>query len=52
MRDRNFLLLILVFTVFLNACNTENQQANGNDSSYIEGSYLGQKFPGLIGVVA
>jgi len=47
MRTNNFIILILVFALFLNACNTKNQKANDNDSPSIESSYFGQKPPGL-----
>ena len=48
MRPINFIILILVITLFLNACNTKNPKANHNNSSAIETTYFGQKPPGLI----
>lgn len=48
MRPINFIILILVITLILNACNTKNPKANHNDSSAIETTYFGQKPPGLI----
>ena len=47
MRNYYFIFLILVFTLFLNACNTKNQKAKDSDSLTTEASYLGQKPPGL-----
>lgn len=48
-----YFILILVFALFLNACNTKKQSAEDNDSppdSYrdIEIAYFGEKPPGLI----
>jgi len=43
-----YFILILVFALFLNACNTKNQKSKGSDSPIIENPYLGQKPPGLI----
>lgn len=48
MRTNNFIILILVFSLFLNSCNTKNQKANDNDSPKIETAYFGEKPPGLI----
>lgn len=47
MRDYNLIILILVFTLFLNACNTKNQKAKDNDFPILENRYFGQKPPGL-----
>ncbi|OUR91937.1 hypothetical protein A9Q87_09040 [Flavobacteriales bacterium 34_180_T64] len=41
-------ILILIMVLLLNACNTNNQKANNNDSPTIETAYFGQKPPGLI----
>ena len=41
-----YFILILVFTLLLNACNTNKQKAKDNNLSIIENSYLGQKPPG------
>lgn len=48
MRTNNFIILILVFALFLSACNTKKQKANDNDSPTIETAYFGEKPPGLI----
>ncbi|WP_199726258.1 hypothetical protein [Aquimarina sp. BL5] len=41
-------LLVLVFTLFLNACNTKTQNSNNNNnSSTKEKKYFDQKPPGL-----
>ncbi|WP_254514266.1 hypothetical protein [Aquimarina sp. EL_43] len=48
MRNYNSILLMFVFTLFLNACNTKNQKAKDNDTHPpVKDSYLGQKPPGL-----
>jgi len=47
MKNYYFKFLILVFALFLNACNTKNQKAKDSDSLTTEASYLGQKPPGL-----
>ncbi len=41
-------ILILVFALFLNACNTKKHNSKDSDSPTTEGAYLGQKPPGLI----
>lgn len=41
-------ILILVFALFLNACNTKKQSTKDNDAQILEKTYLGQKPPGLI----
>ena len=41
-------ILILVFALFLNACNTKKQNAKDSDSLTIETAYFGEKAPGLI----
>ncbi len=41
-------ILILVFALFLSACNTKKQHSKDSESSVIESPYLGQKPPGLI----
>ena len=48
MRNNNFIFLILVFAMVLNACNTKNQKVKDNDSTITKGIYFGQKPPGLI----
>jgi len=48
MRNYYFIFLILVFALFLNACNTKNQNSKDNDSPTIETDYFGEKPPGLI----
>jgi len=47
MRIKHYLILILVFAVFLNACATKKQKTEESESSVITSSYLGQKPPGL-----
>jgi hypothetical protein len=42
-----YFILIFVFTLFLNACNTKKQDSKDSNSPTIENSYLGQKPPGL-----
>ena len=41
-----YFILILVFALLLNACNTNKQKVKDSNSSIIENSYLGQKPPG------
>ncbi len=41
-----YFILILVFALFLNACNTKKQNPKDSDSPTIEDLYLGQKPPG------
>ena len=48
MKNSYFILLILVFTLFLNACNTKKQNSKDSDSPTIESPYFGQNPPGLI----
>ena len=48
MRNYYFIFLILVFALFLNACNTKKQSAKDSDLSTAENAYLGQKPLGLI----
>ncbi|WP_109853178.1 PD40 domain-containing protein [Aquimarina sp. AU58] len=48
MRNYNFIFLTLVFALLLNACNTKKQNKNNSDSLTTEGTYFGQKPPGLI----
>jgi len=43
-----YLILALVFTLFLNACNTKSQNSKNSSSPAIESPYLGQNPPGLI----
>ena len=42
------LLLILVFAMFFNSCNTKKQASKDSDSPTIESPYFGEKPPGLI----
>lgn len=44
---KTYFILIFVFALFLNACNTKKQNSNDSDSTTIESSYFGQKPPGL-----
>ncbi|MTI30542.1 PD40 domain-containing protein [Xanthovirga aplysinae] len=48
MKNYNFIVLILVFALVLNACNTKKQPSIASDSSTTENPYFGQKPPGLI----
>ncbi|EZH75690.1 hypothetical protein ATO12_02555 [Aquimarina atlantica] len=48
MKNYNFILLILVLAIFLNACNTKNQKAKDFDFPALENRYFGQKPPGVI----
>ena len=48
MRNHNFTILILVFTMFFNSCNTKKQESKNNDSPTIVNPYFGQEPPGLI----
>ena len=48
MRNNNFIFLILVFALFLNACNTKKQKSKDSDAPITEETYLGQKPPGSI----
>ncbi len=48
MKKYNFIILILVFTMFFNSCKTKKQAAKENDSPTIVSPYFGQKPPGLI----
>ncbi len=41
------IFLMILFVLFLNACNTVKQSSRDSDSPIIEGPYLGQKPPGL-----
>ncbi len=43
-----YFILILVFALFLSACNIKKQNAKDSDAAIIENAYLGQKPPGLI----
>ncbi|AXT20030.1 hypothetical protein D7030_02605 [Flavobacteriaceae bacterium AU392] len=43
-----YFILILVFVMFLNACNTTKQKKNTSDFPPLEDRYLGQQPPGLI----
>jgi len=45
---KTYFILILVLILFLNACNTKEQNSKDSDSPTIESPYLGQKPPGLI----
>ena len=48
MKSYNFVLLILVLVLFLNACNTKKQDSKDSDSSSIEDPYLGLNPPGMV----
>ena len=60
MKNHHFVLVMLVFTTFLNACNTSKEHAEDSDSlttkqpakdsksSTKVSPYLGQKPPGLV----
>jgi len=48
MRNNYFIVAILVFALFLSACNTKKQHSKDSDSPTIERPYLGQNPPGLI----
>lgn len=43
-----YFILILIFFVFLSACNTKKQNTKDSDAPITEETYLGQKPPGLI----
>ena len=43
-----YFILIFVFALFLNACNTKKQDSKDSNSPTIEGPYLGQRPPGLV----
>jgi len=45
---KTHIILILVFVLLINACNTKNKEQKDIDSPTIESLYLGQKPPGLI----
>lgn len=47
MRNCNFIIGILVFALFLNACNTKKQQPKDTVSPTTEASYFGQDPPGM-----
>jgi len=47
MKNDSFIVAILVFALFLNACNTKKQSPKDSDSPTIESPYFGQKPPGL-----
>ncbi len=42
-----YFILILLFSIYLNACNTKKQKAKDSDSLTTEALYFGQKPPGL-----
>ncbi|WP_157821961.1 hypothetical protein [Tenacibaculum sp. Bg11-29] len=48
MKNYNFIFLVLVLTLFLNACKNKKQHSITSDSSTTENLYFGQKPPGLI----
>ncbi|WP_412985697.1 hypothetical protein [Pontimicrobium sp. IMCC45349] len=45
--NRIQLIIVLIFSISLSACNTKKQQAENSDSKAKEISYFGQKPPGL-----
>jgi len=47
MRSYNSTVVILVFTLFFNSCNTKKNESKDRDSPTIESPYFGQKPPGL-----
>jgi len=47
MRSNCFLSVIVLFALFLNACNTEEDKSKGEDAIAKEGSYFGQNLPGM-----
>ncbi len=48
MRSYNSTVVILVFTLFFNSCNTKKNESKDRDSPTIESPYFGQIPPGLI----
>ena len=44
---KTYFILVLVFSVFLSACNTKKQNLKNSNLSKIKSPYLGQKPPGL-----
>lgn len=48
MKNNNLILMVLAFTVFLNACNTKKQKVNDPDFPRLENPFFGQKPPGSI----
>ena len=44
---KTYFIIILVFALFLNACNTKKQNSKDSDSPILENPYFGQKPPGL-----
>lgn len=48
MRSYSSTIVILVFTLFFNSCNTKKNESKDRDSPTIESPYFGQKPPGLI----
>lgn len=49
--NRIYFNLILVLTLFLNACNTKNQKVKDTNLPTIDAAYFGEKPPGLIPIV-
>ncbi|MDC8003857.1 hypothetical protein POV27_07325 [Aureisphaera galaxeae] len=47
MKNSISIFTVLAFAVFLQACNTNKKEVKGGESATIEGSYFGQKPPGL-----
>lgn len=48
MKNFKHILVLLVLTIFVNACNTKKQQVNDSDFPAMENRYFGQKPPSLI----
>lgn len=48
MRDHNFIVALLVFTLVFNSCTTKKQESNESDLPIARDTYFGQKPPGLI----
>ena len=47
MKNFKIILLSLVLTLFVNACNTKEQKVNNSDFPAIENRYFGEKLPSL-----
>lgn len=45
---KNYSIILLISTIFLNACASKKQESKNNDSTTIVSPYFGQKPPGLI----
>lgn len=47
MKKFNSVVIVLAFTLFLNACSTKKKVLKDSDSTTVESTYFGQKPPGL-----